>query len=121
MNTKLRNELINHVIETIENQDLNNFEDLHFNAFNEDYYIIGYCHADMWLKKHDISPWEAIGDVIEWELDTFGEVNITADKINSESIVNLYVYMLGEQLLGDFDLELPRDELLVELLVEMNC
>lgn len=59
MNNSIRTELINHVITTIEEQELTSFDDLHFHAFNEDYYIIGYYQADQWLQQHEVSPWDA--------------------------------------------------------------
>tara|TARA_R110002020_G_scaffold460429_1_gene678914 strand:- start:256 stop:444 length:189 start_codon:yes stop_codon:yes gene_type:complete len=37
-----------------------NKEDWHFYLFNEDYYIIGSYKAEQWLKRHEVSPFEAI-------------------------------------------------------------
>ncbi len=115
MENKLKSELLSHVIETINNQGLEDFEELHHYAFNEDYYIIGYYQASEWLKKHDIDAFEAIAEVIEWQQSVFGEVTIKPEDINSEKIVNLYVYLKGEDLLSDFDLEQEKDELLADL------
>lgn len=115
MNTELKNELIHHVINTINDNDLDTFEDLHFHAFNEDYYIIGYYQAEQWLKQHDISPFEAIVDVIEWEDQVFGESHLKPEDINAEKIVNLYVYIKGEELLSEFDLVQDVSDLLKDL------
>lgn len=115
MNQSIKTELLQHVINTINDQDISDFEDLHFHAFNEDYYIIGYYQAEQWLKAHDVSAFEAIGAVIDWERDTLGEVSINADDMNAEHIVNLYVYVLGEELLSEFDLDQDKDELLNDL------
>ena len=115
LNSTVNQELLSHIIDTIEDQDLTDFDDLHFHAFNEDYYIIGYYQADQWLKKHNISAWEAISDVVEWENNSFGEVNLKPEDINSEKIVNLYVYVLGEDLLNNYDLNQSKEELLSEL------
>ena len=111
----LSKEQLQHVIDTITDQDLNSFDDLHYLAFNQDYYIIGYYNADQWLQKHGISAWGAIEKVVEWERDSFGEVNLQSEDINSEKIVNLYVYILGEELLSEFDLNQNTESLLNDL------
>ena len=60
MENTIRKELISHVIGRINDLDLQDFDELHFHAFNEDYYIIGYYNAEQWLKEHDVSEFEAI-------------------------------------------------------------
>ena len=120
MNESIRQELLQHVINTINEQALTDFEELHYHAFNEDYYIIGYFQAGEWLKEHNVGEFEAMGAVIEWEQETFGEVNIKAEDCNSEKIVNLYVYLLGEELLAEFNLDQTLDELLSDLTKELN-
>ena len=115
MNNTLRIELLEHIINTIKDCDITNFEELHHEAFNTDYYIIGYYNAEQWLKQHDISAFEAIADIIEWERDNFGEVTLKSEDINAESIVNKYVYTLGENLLAEFDLDQDQDSLLDNL------
>jgi len=121
MNKSIYNELLEHVIETIEDQDLTAFDDLHFHAFNEDYYIIGYQNAKVisgayaksdWLKCHDVSPWEAIETVRDYEQGNFGEFN---SEVNSESITNMLAYIYGEEVLSDFDLDQDKAELLADL------
>jgi hypothetical protein len=116
MKNSIYKELLSHVIETIEDRDLENFEELHFHAFNEDYYIVGYYEAEQWLKRHDVSAFEAIQEVIDYEQTNFGEVNTD---INLEAIVNMYVYIKGEELLADFDLEQPQAELLGQLKAQL--
>lgn len=115
MNNTIRNELLNHTIDTINDQGLDDFEELHYHAFNEDYYIIGYYQAEQWLKKHDVSAFEAIEAVMEWKNNSFGELHIASKDLNAESIVNLYVYTLGEELLSEFDLDQDKDGLLADL------
>lgn len=115
MNTSLRNELLNHVIDTIKDQDITDLDELHYHAFNEDYYIIGYYQAEQWLKHHEINPFEAIADVIEYQQTNFGIDAIDKDDINAEKIVNLYVYALGEELLSDYDLDQDVSGLLKDL------
>ena len=115
MQQSIREELKQHVINTIKEQDLDSFGELHFHAFNEDYYIIGYYQAEQWLKQHDISSFEAIADVVQWEREMLGEVSLDCEDINSEKIVNLYVYVLGEELLSEYDLEQDQADLLNDL------
>lgn len=119
-NRKLKVELIQHVIDRINDCEIEEFEELQFTCFNEDYYIIGYYQAKEWLKKHEIDSFDAIAKVIEWELDCMGEVNLKPEDINSEKIVNLLVYVLGEELLSDFDLEQSQEELLSDLNEALN-
>ncbi|MDC0600084.1 hypothetical protein OAO65_02120 [Flavobacteriales bacterium] len=116
----MRNELIQHVIDTIQDQQLTTLEDLHFHAFNEDYYIVGYYNAEQWLVKHDISAFEAIGGVIDWEIENLGETQLNEDNMNAEHVVNLYVYMKGEELLSEFDLDQEPSDLLIDLKEALN-
>ena len=68
--------------------------DIHFDLFNTDYYIIGYYQAEKWLKNN---VFQVIEFIKEYEQDNFGEV--TTDLSSSESVVNMYVYIIGEKLL----------------------
>lgn len=100
----LKLELLNHLTDYVNYcDDDHDFGELHNEAFNEDYYIIGYYQASEWLKKHDIDAFTAIDYVIDYEKSVFGE---THTKINSEAIVNMLTYILGEQLISDLDIDL---------------
>lgn len=77
-------------------QDLGCMNELHHDIFNTDYYIIGYYNANEWLKKHDVCTFEAIDYVQQYEKNIFGETNTD---INSESIVNMIAYIVGEEIL----------------------
>lgn len=103
MKHSIKAELEAHVSDLINDGVLteDNKEDWHHIAFNEDYYIIGYYEAEQWLKKHDISAFEAIETIIEWERDVLGEVTLKPEDMNPERIVNLYVYVISEQLVYD--------------------
>jgi len=91
-------DLINDGVLTDDNQ-----EDWHHEAFNADYYIIGYYNAEQWLKKHGVGAFEAIADCIEWEQSMFGEVTLKPCDVNAEKIANLYAYIKGEELLNDLN------------------
>jgi hypothetical protein len=97
MNNSIMQELKRHVIDLISEGRINdeNLDDAHHIAFNEDYYIIGYYQADEWLKKHDVTPWEAIDYWIKQEAFHFGEVQCMTKNINSESVVNSIVFFAG--------------------------
>lgn len=112
----MRNELIQHIINTIEdNEYMHEFDELHYEAFNADYYVIGYYNAEQWLARHNVSAFDAIAYVLEQEQAEIGETTLKPEDINAERIVNLYVYYQGQELLTEFDLSQSRDELLTEL------
>lgn len=100
MKKSIINELKQHVRDLIADGVINadNIEDAHFHAFGEDYYIIGYWNAEQWLEKHHINAWSAIQYVIEQDLETFGEITLTAGDFNAETIVNLVAYYTGMEL-----------------------
>ena len=70
--------------------------DLHFHLFNEDYYIIGTYKAEKWLGNN---VFEVIDYIKEYENDNFGKVS--TDFSNPESVVNMFTYIRGEELLAD--------------------
>ena len=74
-----------------------NKDDLHNIAFNTDYYIIGYGKAEEWLGSH---TFEVIGIIQEYEKDNFGEVH--TDLSDSEKVVNMYAYIVGEKIVGNY-------------------
>ena len=100
MKNSIREELTEHLNETIENIGSN--EEIHFHAFNEDYYIIGYYQAEQWLKKHGLEVFEAIGICQEFEKEHFGELQTTYD--NAETLVNHLVYWYGLELCNELEL-----------------
>lgn len=110
---KLNVELTQYIIDTLPECEGVLIEDLHNRLFNEDHYVIGYYNAKQLLIKWDIDAFNAIDAVKEYEEFNFGEFNT---KINSESIVNMLVYIQGEELLNntlsnDFDGELDSDDI----------
>jgi len=105
MKNSVTNELLLHIEEYIIdndliNEDLGDIQELHNDIFNTDFYIIGYYNCEQWLKKHHINTFDAIEFVQEYEKDNFGETNTD---INSERIVNMIAYIIGEQILFDFE------------------
>ena len=70
--------------------------EIHHDLFNTDYYIIGYYKAEKWLANN---VFKVIEEIKEYEQDNFGQV--TTDLTSSESVVNMYVYIVGEYILND--------------------
>ena len=77
--------------------------DLHNEIFNTDYYIIGTYEAKKWLGDQ---AFDVIGIIKEYEEDNFGEVTTELD--NPEKVVNMYVYIVGEDLINE-DPRFERD------------
>lgn len=75
----------------------NNLDDLHHEIFNTDYYIIGRYEAKKWLGDQVFNIIETIR---EYEEFNFGEVN--TDFSEPEKVVNMYVYIIGEEIVADY-------------------
>ena len=100
MNKSIKQELVNHIIDKIYDGVLvnDNRNDWHHLCFNQDSYIIGYYKAEQWLKEHNIDIYEAISECQEYEEINFGECQRYN---NAEKLVNMYVYIKGEELFND--------------------
>jgi len=73
-----------------------NYE-LHHEIFNNDYYIIGIYKATQWLGDQVFNVIEFIK---EYEQNCFGE--IYTDLTCPEKIVNMYTYIIGEEIVSDY-------------------
>jgi hypothetical protein len=80
------------------------YEDLHHHCFNTDYYIIGTYKATQWLGDQVFNVIEYIK---EYENDNFGEV--TTDFSDPEKIVNMYVYIIGEEIVYNYKEKLEKE------------
>jgi len=74
-----------------------NKDDLHYHAFNTDYYIIGTYKAKQWLGD---MAFDVINFIKEYEQFNFGEVY--TDLSDPEKVVNMYVYIVGEEIVSDY-------------------
>ena len=79
-------------------------EDLHHEIFNTDYYIIGTYKATKWLGEE---VFNVIQYIKEYENNNFGEV--TTDFSDPEKIVNMYVYIIGEEIVYNYKEELEKE------------
>lgn len=104
----MHNELTSYVYDLIEDGTLHadNLDDWHDVAFNGSYYIVGHYQAEQWLKEYELSAWDVIEEVQDYEKDNFGE---TSTNIDTESMVNMYVYILGEQIIQEIKEEKDLD------------
>ena len=92
------------LLDYIEDNDLTLSEalqddDLHFDAYNSDYFIIGYYNAEKWLIKDGINYTFKVLEYVQEQ----NEVNFgTTEKItNAERLVNLYAYWLGYEVIAE--------------------
>jgi len=74
-----------------------NKDDLHYHAFNTDYYIIGTYQAKEWLGNKVFDVIEHIREYEDWH---FGEV--TTDFSDPERVVNMYAYIIGEEIVSEY-------------------
>ena len=71
--------------------------DLHGELFNTDYYYVYTSDAEKALNE--IGVFKAIGVIVEYEKDNFGEVN--TDFTNPCTVANMLYYIVGEEVLWD--------------------
>ena len=71
--------------------------ELHHEIFNTDYYIIGRYQAKEWLSDE---VFNVINIIKEYENIHFDKV--TTDFSEPESVVNMYVYIVGEYIVNDY-------------------
>ena len=93
----IKEQLIATLLDSYE-EDATDFSELNHKAFNEDYYIIGHWNAGEWLRIKNLDIFEVIGVVQEYEKHVYGD---TFTAINAESVVNMYAYIKGEELLEE--------------------
>lgn len=120
MNTsKLYQELASHVVAAV--SDFENYDvllaDLHNEMFNISEYIIGTYNASESLKTWDIEQFDMISFVQGYENDNFGETNTPVD---IERMVNMLVYIVGEEVIDDTinALDLDTDDIIDSEMVQ---
>ena len=83
-----------------------NIDDIHHHAFNTDYFIIGTYQAKKWLGDEVFNIIETIR---EYEDSNFGEV--TTDFSDAEKVVNMYTYIVGEEVVSEWLHEKQEEEI----------
>jgi len=104
MNDYKREEIKTHILEQIEDYETRDLYQLHHYLFNIDYYIIGTYEAKKWCGDEVFNIIETIQ---EYEEDHFGEVY--TDFSNPERVVNMYCYIVGQELLHEMAEELKLE------------
>lgn len=89
--------------------------DLHHELFNMDYFIIGHQQAKEWLGN---SAFDAIGLIVEYEKENFGEVS--TDLSEPEKVANMVSYVLGEEILSEEPVRTYLDDRWEEKLTEKD-
>jgi hypothetical protein len=74
-------------------------DDLHHYAFNVDDYIIGIAKAEEWLGREVFNIIRTIEEYCE---STFGTINCMGLFSCPEKIVNVYVYIVGQELVHEY-------------------
>ena len=103
-----REEIKNHAIDWLDetkaqtegengyDYDFRDTHEVHNDIFNIDYYIIGTYQAKQWLGH---MAFDVINIIKEYEQDNFGEVY--TDFSQPEHVVNMYVYIVGEEIISE--------------------
>lgn len=117
-----RDELIECVKDALEYTE--DVSELHFHAFNEDYFIIGRYEAEKWLVENAGGVFSAIGAIQEYEDFQFGERYTDCSDV--EKVCNMFVYIAGEELINELESvsnhwnEEMTDEIRQEILEELE-
>ena len=103
INEEIKEHILDYMVENnILTADVRCKNELHQDIFNTDYYLIGYYNCNEWLKKHNLDTFTAIEYVQQYEKENFGE---TTTEINSEKIVNMIAYIIGEEIIYNMNEE----------------
>jgi hypothetical protein len=125
MKTTQIEELVDYTIEGLEHLKGTEPEadEVHHHLFNTDYYIIGIAEAKQWLENN-VGVFEAINEIQQYEKWQFGET--TTDITCPEKVVNMYVYIKGQEILQDTKLynefwnEKLDDDMITEIINQLN-
>ena len=93
---EIRNDAINALIDCLADGYEGDYDDLHNEVFNSDYYVRSDNTAKMIL---DDEAFDAIGKVQDYEMSTFGSV--TTDLSCPSDVINMLYYIIGEEIMTD--------------------
>ena len=83
------------------------FDDLHNFLFNQNYYIIGTWKAKKWLGDELFNVIDYIKD---YEKNYFDFMEDSTDFSSPEKVVNMYAYIIGEEIVQEYLEELEEEE-----------
>ena len=116
---KYKAEIIQYILDNIDYYQAGiHADDLHHELFNTHYYIIGTYKAKQWCGENVFNIVETIK---EYETFNFGEVS--TDLSNPEAVVNMYVYIVGEEILSLIEYYLlydSNDELTIDIIKQVK-
>lgn len=92
-----KEEIREHLNDFLKENDGVDPNELHHEAFNMDYYIIGTYQAEQWCGD---KVFQIINFIKDYEQDNFGQV--TTDLSNAEKVVNMYAYIIGEEVVSEY-------------------
>lgn len=99
--TEIERDVINAMIDFLaDNPDFDNWDELHYEVYNSDYYYVYYSDARRVLNEYDV--FKAIEEVKEYEQGNFGKVY--TDFSNPCQVANMLLYILGEELMSELEL-----------------
>lgn len=118
-------ELASLIIDAINDGRLNDkpVNEIHNEIFNTDYFIIGRYQSEQWLIQNG-GIFNAIDNIKEYEDQNFGQ--ISTDFSEPEKVCNMYVYILGEEILNGLKVirdnwyEYTTDDMLQDLKIELE-
>jgi hypothetical protein len=96
MFNEIREDAINALIDCLEDGYEGDYNNLHDEVFNSDYYVYANYIAKMILGDE---VFEAIGKVQDYEIDRFGTV--TTDLSCPSDVINALYYIIGEEIMTD--------------------
>lgn len=96
MFNEIREDAINALIDCLEDGYEGDYDELHNEVFNSDYYVRSDNTAKMILGDE---AFDAIGKVQDYETSVFGSV--TTDLSCSSDVVNMLYYIIGEEIMTD--------------------
>ncbi len=71
--------------------------------------------AKQWFSKHEVNIFEAISEIVGYEIERFGEVQLKTEDINAGSVLFAYSFIKTEEFLNKFKLDQDNRSLLKEL------
>lgn len=105
--TLISEEVTAQILDEIEQYDDSTYEDVFYDLFNSDYWIIGTYQAKEWLDK--VGTLNCIQIITDWEKEMFGEVEFD-EFDNPEKIVNLVVYCVADTLWNEMLWETNQEQ-----------
>ena len=104
----IKTELKEYILDRVNDYDnideLIRDNELHHELFNTDYYIIGTYKCKEWLKEHNLCTFKVCNFIKQYEVYNFGEC--ITDLSSPERVVNMLVYILGEEVLCSMEDEI---------------